>query len=284
MPPARVQRELRQVAAVLAIRLLRLRAESDLTRRVTADRLREALQGEGVRGDWLPAAPWRVVALSRPSDSTDVASDLDVWETVFRRQRWQRPLVADDGGVAWALVTDGDDTGPGSWAWLRDLLAGEPDPSLSVRASEPVRRPADLPRARAGAAELAALALPGAVAGVEDCWVDLVLARAAAAVGDRRRPRSRPCASTTSARGRRTSPPSPRTSTTRPRRPGPRQPCTSTPTRCATGWPGSPSSSGTSAPTTHGPGWRCACSSSGSGRRTARRRRRGLRRGERVGV
>ncbi|GAA1880089.1 helix-turn-helix domain-containing protein [Lapillicoccus jejuensis] len=187
MPTARVQRELRQVAAVLAIRLLRLRAETDLTRRVTADRLREVLQGDDPRAEWLPPGPWRVVALSRPADSHDVASDLDVWETVFRRQRWQRPLLTDDGGTAWAVVTD-EDGAPGSWGWLREVVATETaaDPTLRVRASEPVRRPADLPRARAEAAELAALDLPAAVAAVEGSWVDLVLARASAAVGERR--------------------------------------------------------------------------------------------------
>lgn len=185
MPTAPVQRELRQVAAVLAIRLLRLRAETDLTRRVTADRLRAVLRGDDPRAEWLPPGPWRVVALSRPADSGDVASDLDVWETVFRRQRWPRPLLTDDGGLAWALVTDGDPV-PGSWGWLREVLATEhaADPTLRVRGSAPVRRSVDLPRGRMAAAELAALDLPAAVATVQEAWVELVLARAVAAVGD----------------------------------------------------------------------------------------------------
>lgn len=214
LPEDRVLRELRQVATVLAIRLLRVRAESDLTRRVTADRLRVLLRGAGGGHDWLPSPPWRVVVLSRPSDSSDVSGDLDVWETIFRRHRWQRPLLTDEEGVAVALVvanlgSGGDASAarrPGSWSWLAGVVAVEraADPTLQVWGSAPVGggevgvgpgAVGGLVRALAEAVELASLrgvAEGEPAVAFETRWREVALARAAKALRPADGPPSQP--------------------------------------------------------------------------------------------
>lgn len=136
VPPERI-RGLGDVASVLALHLLRLRAEADIARRVSAGQLRTALR-EGtvpVRGPGaaaaLPAGPWRVVAFGstggagrtvtagETADTTegtgtaegagaleDVRRQLDLWESVARRFGWHQPLLADLDGLLFALVTE----------------------------------------------------------------------------------------------------------------------------------------------------------------------------------
>ncbi|MEO7061548.1 MAG: helix-turn-helix domain-containing protein [Lapillicoccus sp.] len=188
LPPEPVLRELRQVATVLALQLLRVRAQADLTRRVSADRLRTALtDNDSGASRWLPLGPWRVVALSRPEDSDDVTHDLDVWESVFRRHQWQQPLITDVDGAAWAVVTAGptDQGRPGTWEWLATTTAAQAraDPSLHVVAGGAVTDPALLRASRDEAAELAALLARGRISGpvvaFEDAWREVTLGRAA---------------------------------------------------------------------------------------------------------
>ncbi|MEO9153511.1 MAG: helix-turn-helix domain-containing protein [Lapillicoccus sp.] len=191
MPRETVLRELRQIATVLALQLLRVRAQADMTRRISADRLRTALTEAGSEAaQWLPAGPWRVVALSRPEDSDDVSHDLDVWESIFRRRQWQQPLITDLDGVAWAVVTT-DPGRPGTWDWLAEVVRAEAstDASLHALAGSPVTVASALRQSRAEAAELADLHAAGRVAGpavtFDDVWQEVTLGRAVAAVGVR---------------------------------------------------------------------------------------------------
>ena len=192
LPSEGVLRELRQIATVLALQLLRVRAQADMTRRISADRLRTALSHNGSEGaQWLPPGPWRVVALSRPGDSDDASHDLDVWESIFRRRQWQQPLITDLDGVAWAVVTT-DRGRPGTWDWLADVVRAEAaaDPSLYAVAGSAVTVPSRLRQSRDQASELAELHADGRVTGpavrFDDAWKAVTLARAAGAVSVRR--------------------------------------------------------------------------------------------------
>lgn len=192
LPSDGVLRELRQVATVLALQLLRVRAQADMTRRISADRLRTALtDNDSDAAQWLPPGPWRVVALSRPEDSDDVSQDLDVWESIFRRRQWQQPLITDLDGVAWAVVTT-DQGRPGTWDWVVEVVRAEVagDPALHAVAGGAVTVPSRLGQSREEAAELADLHAGGRIAGpvvrFDDAWQEVTIARAAGAVGVRR--------------------------------------------------------------------------------------------------
>ncbi|WP_407111803.1 hypothetical protein ACE1N8_27530 [Streptomyces sp. DSM 116494] len=134
VPPERI-RELGDVASVLALHLLRLRAEAGIARRVSTGRLRVALRegaasvtgpgtaaGSGVAGAGaapvLPAGPWRVVVFGSPA-GTDVRRQLDLWESVALRFGWHQPLLTDLDGALFGLVVDGRAAGgrsrPGVW-------------------------------------------------------------------------------------------------------------------------------------------------------------------------
>ncbi|MGX4689832.1 PucR family transcriptional regulator [Streptomyces sp. JNUCC 63] len=211
VPPERV-RELGDVASVLALHLLRLRAEADIARRVSAGQLRAALREGAVPGRGpaaataLPVGPWRVVAFgSSPGGTEDVRRQLDLWESVARRFGWHQPLLADLDGLLFALVTERSpgrrrttpgtpaDAGAGTLDWLRQVLAEvrAHDPGLYAAAGCPAHSPDQLPRSMAEAVELhrliAAGRLPlGHTTGtvlMEDAWDAVVIERAAAAVG-----------------------------------------------------------------------------------------------------
>jgi hypothetical protein len=177
-PPEDVVGELAQTAAVVALHLLRLRAQTDLARRVSADRLRAALTGS-VSGaeEWLPTGPWRVVCLGE-------GAPLDLWESVCRRRSWHQPLLAELDGRAYAVVRDAADPAPGTWAWLRGLVgaAVAEDLALSAAAGGPVHAPAELERSRAEALEAERVRGGQASAAVEDLWAAVTVERAAAAL------------------------------------------------------------------------------------------------------
>ena len=145
-PPAALVGELVQTSSVVALHLLRLRAQADLSRRVAADRLRGVLSGN-VTGaaDWLPAAPWRVVALGGEGDPVRL---LDLWESVCRRHAWNQPLLADLDGRGYAVVRDSDDTSPGAWGWLQG--GGRPG-ARRVAGADRAGRPRGIRTGRAGA-------------------------------------------------------------------------------------------------------------------------------------
>ena len=131
-PPDDAVAELRRTASVVALHLLRNRALTDLTRRLSAERLRTLLGGGAVdpaAAGWLPPGPWRAVALGPTGPASGgVEGDLDVWESRFRRSGWRQPLLTDLGEQPYALVAAGTAPGrapqPGTWPWLADLAAG----------------------------------------------------------------------------------------------------------------------------------------------------------------
>ncbi|MFD8588449.1 PucR family transcriptional regulator [Streptomyces sp. NPDC059637] len=218
--PAERVRELTGIASVLALHLLRLRAEAGIARRVSAGRLRAALRGgapDSDGGPGLPGGPWRVALLGAPGGPGDVRPRLDVWESVVRRFGWHQPLLADLDGLLFALVTeaprggagggvrdgvrDGAAPGCGSAAWLRHVLARvrPHDPGLYATVGGPAHSPEELPRSRAEAVELDRLVASGRLtvdAGtgtgtetdasgavfLEDVWDAVVVERARAAV------------------------------------------------------------------------------------------------------
>ncbi len=189
-PPPETVRELRKAASVLALHLLRLRAQADLTRRVSSDRLRSVLTGTSSGAlDWLPPGPWRVVALSRP-EGTDDLGGVDLWDAILRRHSWHQPLVAELDGTAYALVTDAGPTQiatAGSWEWLRRLVAlmAAEEGCYVAAAGARAAGTAELGRSRQEAAEVMALHARADQATtavtVDDAWAGVTLARAAAA-------------------------------------------------------------------------------------------------------
>jgi GAF domain-containing protein len=187
IPPDRVGR-LADLASVLALHLLRLRAEAGVARRVSADRLRAALR-DGTRPVPEPP-PWRAVALGGGDETEDVRRRLDLWDAIVQRFGWHRPLLTDLDGTLFAVLTEppGRDTA-GTMPWLRHVLdrVRTHDRGLYAAAGGLARSPADLPRSRAEAAELAALITsghlaPGTVA-LEEAWDAVTVERARTAVG-----------------------------------------------------------------------------------------------------
>ena len=185
-PPAALVAELVQTSSVVALHLLRLRAQADLSRRVAADRLRGVLSGN-VAGaeDWLPPGPWRVVALGGEGDSVQL---LDLWESICRRHAWNQPLLADLDGRGYAVVRDGDDESPGTWRWLSSVVAQARDEAvaLTARAGRTAYGPGELERSRGEAQETdRVVGLGSSVASHEEVWAEVTVARAASTlVGD----------------------------------------------------------------------------------------------------
>ncbi|PWI07527.1 PucR family transcriptional regulator [Streptomyces sp. NWU339] len=220
VPPERI-RELSDVASVLALHLLRLRAEAGIARRVSTGQLRVALREGAASGSGpgaapgpvvpgpgaapaLPAGPWRVVAFGSP-DGTDIRRQLDLWESVALRFGWHQPLLTDLDGLLFGLVAERPrgrrpvtaggmaDAGAGTLDWLRHVLreVHAHDPGLYAAAGCPADSPDQLPRATAEAGELhrligtGRLPLPDrtGIVLMEDAWDAVVVERATAAVG-----------------------------------------------------------------------------------------------------
>ncbi|MFH8381437.1 PucR family transcriptional regulator [Kitasatospora sp. NPDC018058] len=199
VPPKRVQ-QLTDLASIVALHLLRLRAETGIARRVSDAQLRTVLRdGPGPGGPELPPPPWRVVALGTADRTEDVRRQLDLWESVVRRFGWHQPLLVDLDDVPFAVLTEpprphrqtAADTG--SMPWLRRVL-GEVrthDRGRYAAAGGLARCHAELPRSRAQAAELISLAAAGRAAtgspdGVvllEDAWDAVLIERARTALG-----------------------------------------------------------------------------------------------------
>ena len=196
-PPAtETIRSLTQTASVVALHLLRLRSQTDLARRVAADRLRNLLSGNTVDAEgWLPVPPWRVVVLGG-DPSLDPESRLDTWESACRRSAWRQPLLAilddevvglvrEDPSEASGPTRDGT-TGatPGTWLWLRGVAeeVAQTRPYARASAGGPVRRLPQLARSRLEALEVHRLAVAGRLVGpaatVEHAWAEVTCERA----------------------------------------------------------------------------------------------------------
>lgn len=176
--------ELTNAASVLALHLLRLRAQADVARRSAIDRLRTVLRQfspDTTVDVRLPPPPWRVVALGSPA-GYDVPQELDLWDSTGRRHGWSEPQLADLDGTVLAVVSDSD--GPGSWRWLRKLVVdlAKDSPGTTAAAGGPARGPADLPSSRAEAVELLNLVrrgvAPGPALRVDQAWHLLTVHRA----------------------------------------------------------------------------------------------------------
>lgn len=192
VPPERAQ-AFADTAAVVALHLLRLRAQADIARRATSDRLRAVLEG----GEAAPAAaeelglregPYRVVALEVHAGDAE-GRRLALWESISRHHGWRRPLVAELAGVLFAVVSErGGPAESGTWPWLRRVIAdvAHDEPDLLVAAGGLAGTVAELPTSRAQAEEvlrlLAGGALRGPVVAYDDVWATLVLHRATGAV------------------------------------------------------------------------------------------------------
>ncbi|TDE32176.1 PucR family transcriptional regulator [Actinomadura sp. 6K520] len=185
IPPGRVQR-LTDLASVLALHLLRLRAEAGVARRVSADQLRAALRdGAPITA---PAPPWRVVTLGTLDEAEDIRQRLDLWDAITYRFGWHRPLIGDLDGVLFAVLTDPPrprtEADPGSLPWLRHVLdrVRSHDHALYAAAGGVAHSRTELPRSRAEAAELDALVasghLPPGLILLEDAWDAVVVERA----------------------------------------------------------------------------------------------------------
>jgi hypothetical protein len=203
-PPAHLVAELVQTSSVVALHLLRLRAQADLSRRVAADRLRGVLSGSTAGADgWLPPGPWRVVCLGGEGGEGGAARLLDLWESVSRRHAWNQPLLADLDDRAYAVVRDADDLSPGTWGWLTAVVERARGESLDLtaRAGRTAHTAGELERSKVEALEVervvgpASTAVPttDGVSGVatgpvsvaasvvhEDVWAQVTVARAAA--------------------------------------------------------------------------------------------------------
>lgn len=187
--PPRVQ-ELTRATAVLAMHLLRLRAQTGAARRAATDLLRAVLHGAGGPTEpWLPDGPWRVAALGTPRSTATIDAKLDLWVAITRRHGWHQPLLADlDGTVVALLLDHGSPHVAGTVHWLRELItAVHPnDAELTAAIGGTATGRADLPRSRAEAAEVLRLQADGRVrapvVGIEEVWHVVVTARARAAV------------------------------------------------------------------------------------------------------
>lgn len=183
-------------APLVALQLLRWRAVADAERQRSAELVRRVLDGaDGWRAAAnelaLPSEPHRVVAIEvGRSDGSSEGHRLAMWEWITKGIG-RRPLVAEIGGVLYALVPDR--SGQGGWPTLRDALldhvehtaATEPRPLIAVGSPVPV---AELARSRSQAEEVLGLLRNGrvsdAVADFEQLWHVLALNRMAGAALD----------------------------------------------------------------------------------------------------
>ncbi|MEO7236281.1 MAG: PucR family transcriptional regulator, partial [Lapillicoccus sp.] len=125
-PPVAVVVELRRAATVVALHLLRLRAQADLAQRVTAQRLRDLLSGASEAVETLPSPPWRVAVLGDGSAEGD--AEIDRWVALLSRSGWRQPLVTTVDGRVHAVVSGATAAPsrqalPGTWPWLARLVA-----------------------------------------------------------------------------------------------------------------------------------------------------------------
>lgn len=183
-------KELHAAAELVALCLVRVRAQNELNRQVELDQIRSVLQGgSGARAGWLDDGPWRVAIVTGPLPEADADARCQLWHSLTRRRGWQRPLVADVGTTVYAVLRERG-TGVGTWAWLRDVVleAGARNPQVTITAGGPVSTVGELQSSRATADELMALGGPERdtlALSIEAAWPAVVLARAVDGLADK---------------------------------------------------------------------------------------------------
>lgn len=190
LPPERTA-ALADVAAIVAVHLLRVRATFDLARRASSERLRVLLQdGDPAVAEELGLAsgPHRVVIFD--VQATGAAADvrrLGLLYSLSHRPGWYRPLLAELDGLLYTVVTEGGDARVcGSWPWLGRVVGEltKDEPHLLVAAGGVATTLRHLPRSRDAALDVMALMnrglVPGPVGCHDDVWAEVVLYRATA--------------------------------------------------------------------------------------------------------
>ncbi|GGU21051.1 PucR family transcriptional regulator [Nocardioides albus] len=179
LPPGH-ERELDAATELVALSLLRLRAQAELHQQVQLDQVRSLVRGSTTeQPEWLVDGPWRVAVLVGPAD-LHAEARCQLWQALCRRRGWRRPVVADLDDQVYAVLRVGA-PGPGADGWLADLVRSEGRTNAAVRmyVGATVDSPRDLEDSRATAAELAATGDEGGpVVTVADGWPAIVLARA----------------------------------------------------------------------------------------------------------
>ncbi|MEV6140312.1 helix-turn-helix domain-containing protein [Nocardia sp. NPDC051990] len=183
-------RELTRTASVVALHLLRLRAQSGAARQMAVDRLRAALLTPDQAADLqLPPGPWRVVALAEATGAGRSDYPIELWASVLRRHGWPQPLLTSIDDMPMAVVTDDAAANTvGSWMWLQTVAAElyADDRRVSALAGAPAQTTKQLSRSRSEATELVGLARSGLLdmpsTTFEKAWHEVVLARAGSAI------------------------------------------------------------------------------------------------------
>ncbi|MEU0312648.1 helix-turn-helix domain-containing protein [Nocardioides sp. NPDC006273] len=174
------ERELEAATELVALSLLRLRAQAELHQQVQLDQVRSVVRGAATeQPEWLEDGPWRVAVLAGPAD-LQAEARCQLWQALCRRRGWRRPVVADLDDHVYAVLRDGA-SGPGADGWLADLVRGEGRTNAAVRmyVGTAVATPRELEDSRSTAAELAAAGGDGApVVTVAEGWPSVVLTRA----------------------------------------------------------------------------------------------------------
>lgn len=174
------ERELDAATELVALSLLRLRAQVELHQQVQLDQVRSVVRGSVTdQPEWLEDGPWRVAVLAGPAD-LGAEARCQLWQALCRRRGWRRPVVADLGDHVYAVLRVGS-SGPGTDGWLADLVRreGRSNPAVRMYVGATVVATRELEDSRMTAAELAAVAgAGGPVVTVADGWPAVVLARA----------------------------------------------------------------------------------------------------------
>ncbi|HWC81100.1 MAG TPA: helix-turn-helix domain-containing protein [Pseudonocardiaceae bacterium] len=176
---------------VVALHLLRHRAQVDAARRNSAERVRALLRGRGsvrVAAAELDLAdvPHRAIAIDTegedPGDQLGAEGlRLALWERITTGVG-RRPVAADLDGLLCAVVPEVP--GVGGWAELRAALAGDGGEKALVAAGSAVdvdELPRSMREARETLGLLRAGLVPGRVAAYPEVWSVLALHRAATA-------------------------------------------------------------------------------------------------------
>ncbi|KRE43988.1 PucR family transcriptional regulator [Knoellia sp. Soil729] len=181
-------RRLPAATELVALSLLRLRAQTELHHHVQLDQVRRVLRGSTTdQPRWLDDGPWHVAALEGPADlGADARREL--WLSLCLRHGWRQPLVADLDSAVYAILRG--QRGAGSQPWLADLVRARGQKGSGTRmvvGSEAITV-GQVEQSRTDAAELLALpvgATPEPVICFDAQWPAIVLSRAVRGQVDR---------------------------------------------------------------------------------------------------